>query len=307
MSKVLITGGLGYIGTVLTDLYLDNLKDDITVIDKKSDLVRENELLNKNINFKEVDILDKKELKKIVFDSDIIYHLAGVTNVPRLKSDDADNINDEIFNIGVIGTRNILETASKDTKIIFPSTHVIFEGLEEVKLEISEEEIPKPLLTYAETKVINENDIKESDLNYVILRLGSVHGFSGSSTRLNIMVNTFSKIAAEKGEITLHGGGNQLKSLVSIYDVASALKYTGENNHIKREIFNCVSENILVKDVAKVCKSIVKEVRINVSNKEVPNQGYGLSSKKLIETGFNFKVKLYESIKEMIGEWKNEE
>ena len=152
MSKVLITGGLGYIGTVLTDLYLDNLKDDITVIDKKSDLVRENELLNKNINFKEVDILDKKELKKIVFDSDIIYHLAGVTNVPRLKSDDAENINDEIFNIGVIGTRNILETASKDTKIIFPSTHVIFEGLEEVKLEISEEEIPKPLLTYAETK-----------------------------------------------------------------------------------------------------------------------------------------------------------
>ena len=66
MSKVLITGGLGYIGTVLTNLYSDNSDNDITVIDKKRDLVRENELLNRDINFKEVDILDKKELKKII-------------------------------------------------------------------------------------------------------------------------------------------------------------------------------------------------------------------------------------------------
>ena len=305
MSNVLITGGLGYIGTVLTNLYLNNLEDEITVVDKKRNLTRENELQNSNIKFREIDILNKKELKKIVSNSDIIYHLAGVTDVPRLKNHAADKINEEIYQIGVIGTRNILETASRDAKIIFPSTHVIFEGFEEVKLEISEEETAQPLLTYAQTKVTNENEIKESDLNYVILRLGSVHGFAGTSTRLNIMPNIFSKIAAEKGEINLHGGGKQLKSLVSVFDVATALKYTAENNQIKKELFHCVSENILVKDVAKVCKSIVDEVTINVSNEQVPNLGYGLSSQKLIETGFNFKVLLEESIKEMINEWKN--
>ena len=296
MVRVLITGGLGYIGTVLTNLYIENLEDEITVIDKKRDAIRENELLKNNVNFREIDILNKKELKKIVSNFDIIYHLAGVTNVPRLKIDNDEKINDEIYNIGVVGTRNILETASRDTKIVFPSTHVIFEGLEEVKLKITEEETPKPILTYSKTKLINENDIKKSGLNYVILRLGSVHGFSGTSTRLNIMANTFSKIAAEKGEITLHGGGNQLKSLVSVFDVASALKYTAENNLIRKEIFHCVSENILVKDVAKLCKSIVDDVTINVSNEKVPNKGYGLSNQKLIKSGFEFKVLLSESI-----------
>tara|TARA_B100000927_G_scaffold283717_1_gene271792 strand:- start:421 stop:1341 length:921 start_codon:yes stop_codon:yes gene_type:complete len=305
MVRVLITGGLGYIGTVLTNLYIENLEDEITVIDKKRDAIRENELLKNNVNFREIDILNKKELKKIVSNFDIIYHLAGVTNVPRLKIDNDEKINDEIYNIGVVGTRNILETASRDTKIVFPSTHVIFEGLEEVKLKITEEETPKPILTYSKTKLINENDIKKSGLNYVILRLGSVHGFSGTSTRLNIMANTFSKIAAEKGEITLHGGGNQLKSLVSVFDVASALKYTAENNLIRKEIFHCVSENILVKDVAKLCKSIVDDVTINVSNEKVPNKGYGLSNQKLIKSGFEFKVLLSESIKQMIGEWKD--
>jgi len=305
MANVLITGGLGYIGTVLTNLYLNNLGDEVTVVDKKRDFTRENELQNSNIKFREIDILNKKELKKIVSNSDIIYHLAGVTDVPRLKNDDADKVNEEIYQIGVIGTRNILETASSDTKIIFPSTHVIFEGLEEVKLEISEEETVQPLLTYAQTKVTNENEIKESGLNYVILRLGSVHGFAGASTRLNIMSNFFSKIAAEKGEINLHGGGQQLKSLVSVFDVATALKYTAENNKIKKEVFHCVSENILVKDVAKICKSIEDEVTINNSNEQVPNLGYGLTSKKIIDNGFNFKVLLEETIKEMIKELIN--
>ena len=119
------------------------------------------------------------------------------------------------------------------------------------------------------------------------------------------MPNIFSKIAAEKGEINLHGGGKQLKSLVSVFDVAAALKYTAENNELQKELFHCVSENILVKDVARICKTIVDEVKINISNEKVPNQGYGLSSKKLMATGFNFKVLLLESITEMINEWKN--
>ena len=99
MVRVLITGGLGYIGTVLTNLYIENLEDEITVIDKKRDAIRENELLKNNVNFREIDILNKKELKKIVSNFDIIYHLAGVTNVPRLKIDNDEKINDEIYNI----------------------------------------------------------------------------------------------------------------------------------------------------------------------------------------------------------------
>ena len=233
MSKILVTGGLGYIGSVLSNLYLNNVEDEVTIIDKKRDFKRENELENNNIKFREIDILNKKELQKVVSNSDIIYHLAGITDVPRLKNDNLDKINQEIYQIGVVGTRNILETVSRDTKIIFPSTHVIFEGLDEVKIDISEQETPQPLLTYAETKLTNENQIKESGHNYIILRLGSVHGFAGTSTRLNIMPNIFSKIAAEKGEINLHGGGKSRRAFIHAHDVADATWKAAEKGEKK--------------------------------------------------------------------------
>ena len=67
-------------------------------------------------------------------------------------------------------------------KIIFPSTHVVYEGIDKIKTEIKEDEITKPVLSYASSKAINEKQLKESGKNYIILRLGSVYGYS---TRLN--------------------------------------------------------------------------------------------------------------------------
>ena len=62
---------------------------------------------------------------------------------------------------------------------------------------------PKPVLEYSKGKAQSEKDLIESGKNYVILRLGSVYGKSYDSTRLNIMPNLFSKIAAGDGEIKL--------------------------------------------------------------------------------------------------------
>ena len=59
-------------------------------------------------------------------------------------------------------------------KIIFPSTHVIFEGLSKVKRNIDENAIPKPVLEYSKGKYQSELDFIESNKNYVILRLGSI-------------------------------------------------------------------------------------------------------------------------------------
>ena len=71
---------------------------------------------------------------------------------------------------------------SDKAKIIFPSTHVIFEGLKSTKLNITENEQPSTFLAYSSSKVNNEQQIIKSGKNYIILRLGSVYGFSGDST-----------------------------------------------------------------------------------------------------------------------------
>ena len=114
------------------------------------------------MNFIQGDILDKDLVYKYCKDADVVHHLAGVTDVPRTKNE-VDNFKDQkIKEVGEIGTQNILDAINKDCKIIFPSTHVVYEGLDEVKTDIKEEEIKKPVLSYSSSKAINEDQLKKS-------------------------------------------------------------------------------------------------------------------------------------------------
>ena len=90
-----------------------------------------------------------------------------------------------------------------ECKLIFPSTHVVYEGISEVKRDIKEDETTKPVLSYSSSKAANEKQLKESGKNYVILRLGSVYGYSNDTMRIDIMPNLFSKIASQNGTLKL--------------------------------------------------------------------------------------------------------
>ena len=173
--------------------------------------------------------------------------------------------------------------------------------------EINEDFEPVPVLDYAKGKLASEQDLFKSDKNFVILRLGSLYGYSLDSTRLNIMPNLFSKITSFDGKITLFSGGDQLKSLVSVKDVARCMEFVGENENIKNEIFNCVNENLTVKQVANICKKINKNLEVITTDDPVPNKGYTLSNKKIKSKGFKFLYKIENSIEEMVYSWSNQD
>ena len=258
------------------------------------------------MEFIQGDILNKDLIKKYCKDADIVHHLAGVTDVPRTKSE-ASKIQDEkIKEVGEKGTQNILDVISDNCKIIFPSTHVVYEGIDEVKKDIKEEEDLRPVLSYSSSKAINENQLKKSGKNYVILRLGSVYGYSSDSMRIDIMPNLFSKIASQDGTLKLFAGGRQIKSLVPLIDVARCFKFMEEKNEINTETFNLTKETLTVKDVAEVCKKHNPKILLKETNDEVPNLGFSLSNKKLLNTGFEFLYNLDQSIKEMIQKWSKQ-
>jgi len=308
MKKIVITGGLGYIGTELCKIYSGySWNDQITVIDNRFISERVNQIRNWNMNFVHGDILDKELIKKYCHDADIVHHLAGITDVPKVKSESILEKENKIKLVAEEGTQNILDVISDNCKIIIPSTHVVFEGINEVKKNILEGEKTSPVLSYGKSKDYNEKQLKTSGKNYIILRLGSVYGYSTDTARIDIMVNFFSKVASQDGILKLFAGGRQMKSLVPLIDVARCFKFMEEREDISKDIFNLTKETVTVKEVAEICKKYNPKVTLRETNDEVPNLGFSLSNKKILNTGFKFLYALDESIKEMISKWSKQD
>ena len=304
MKKIVITGGLGYIGSELCKLYSGEARfKNITVVDKRFVSERVKQLRDWGINFIQASILDEDTISKIVSDADVVIHLAGITDVAYTKTESNEAQDNEICVTGIDGTRNIIKHVKKDCKIVFPSTHVVYEGFAETRTDISETEPPCAVLTYSTGKVQSEIDLQASSINYVVLRLGSVYGYSTDTMRMGIMPNLFSKIASQNETIKLFSGGVQLKSLVPLFDVARCMKFMAERTDIQREIFHLAKENMTVKQVAELCKEINPKLTIVETQDEIPNLGYTISNAKLLSTGFEFRYDLNECLKEMITNW----
>ena len=308
MKKIIITGGLGYIGTELCKIYSgESWKNQITVIDNRFISERVNQLRNWNINFIHADIRNIDAVKEALNQSDIVHHLAGVTDVARTQDEVNLEKDKEMNDVAEKGTSIILSETPENCKIIFPSTHVVFEGKDTLTENIDENYDKFPILSYAIGKDKNEEQIKNSNKNYVILRLGSVYGYSNDATRLNIMPNLFSMISSQNGTIRLFGGGKQLKTLVPLIDTARCFKFMEERKDIKSEIFNVSKDKVTVQEVANICKKFNPKTQIIKTNDKIPNPGYSLTNKKLLNTGFKFLYALEESIKDMIYKWSKKD
>ena len=232
--------------------------------------------------------------------------MAGITDVAYVKKETNKEKDTLTAKVAIEGTANVLKSMNQNATIVFPSTHVVFEGLKEQKENLDEDEKTSTFLVYSTSKVENENQIIKSGKNYAIFRLGSVYGFSTDTMRINIMPNLFSKIASQNGKIKLYGGGIQLKSLVPLLDVARCFKFVEEKEDFENGIYNLSKENVTVKDVADICKKINPKLEIAATDDEVPNKGYSISNKKLLNTGFEFVNNLETCIEEMITKWSFE-
>jgi nucleoside-diphosphate-sugar epimerase/quercetin dioxygenase-like cupin family protein len=315
-TKIVITGGLGYIGSELCkSLSGDSRQHDITVVDNRFVSERVKQLSDWGIKFVQSDILNLSSLLPIFKDVDVVYHLAGITDVAYTKTESNKELDELITKVGIDGTQNVIsavETVGKPYAcIIFPSTHVVYEGFDEQIENIDEVYPVAPILAYSKVKVVNEKQLTESGINYVILRLGSVYGYSTDTMRVGIMPNLFSKITALNGTIKLFGGGKQLKSLVNIHDVVEIMRLMESRYFLSskpiRETYHCVTYNTTVKEVAEICKEINPNVTLIETNDEIPNLGYTLSNQKLVDSGAQFlfggREGLKKSLREMISNW----
>ena len=297
--KIIITGCLGYVGRSLCELYA-NSEHEVVGIDNNFLPDKVSWLVKNKIKFHCRDIFNIKDLLE---DCDVLYHLAGITEVNITLAQATPEKDALITRIGTDGTRYLIDNCPAKTKIIFASTQVVYDGLTEEKLDITEDFPPCPLVSYSQSKRQSELDLISSNRNYIIARFASVYGYNEGQMRWKILPNLFSKMASQNQDLKVFGAENY-KPLIGVKDLTRCLVFLAESD-INKEVFHCVNENVKVIDIANLCKKYSPNININITNEETPNKGFTLSNKKLLSTGFKFKQTLKKEIKKMINLWKS--
>ena len=270
MNKILIVGGAGYIGGYLTD-QLISVGHDVTVLDN---LMYETRYLKK-VKFINCNILDTGKLSAFINDYDTVIWLAAIVG------DGACAVDPSI-------TKSVNEDTVKwlvdnySGKIIFTSTCSIYGANNDL---IDEEAIPNPLSVYASTKLGAERYITENYEDYLIFRLGTLHGTGDEHSRLrfDLVANALTMKAA-MGQTLQVFGGEQWRPLLHVKDVATAIMY-GINNEITG-LFNLSDKNYTMKELASVISDIVPCTVDFTDMKFEDQRNYKVTNTKIFNTGW---------------------
>lgn len=219
MSKLIVTGGAGFIGSHLTDKLIE-LGHEVVVIDNL--MLGKKEFINKKAKFYKADIRDRKKMKKIFAGAEAVFHLAAD---PRLQVSVEDPAT--THEINVTGTLNVL-LAAKDNglkKVIFSSSCAVY-GDQQV-LPIKESTTPKPLSPYGLHKLIGEEYCRLFyslyNLPTVCLRYFNVFGPRKLVTGGYPMVIPIFLEQRKKGaKLTIVGDGKSTRDYVHVSDVVEA-------------------------------------------------------------------------------------
>ncbi len=277
MSKILITGGAGYVGAMLTP-YLLSKGHKVTVLDLM--IYGENVIKkHKNLNMVKGDIRDSNLLEKLIPGHEIVIHLACISNDPsfELNPELGKSINLDAFEPFVeISKKNAVQ------RFIYASSSSVY-GLKNEK-DITEEIELEPLTDYSKFKMECEKILlKFNDINFtcVVIRPATVCGYS-TRQRMDVVVNILTNLAYHKRKISVFGG-SQLRPNIHIFDMIRAYEFliNAPKSKVSGEIFNAGYENKTVLDLANTVKKIIgKDVKLDFTKTD-DNRSYHISSKKI--------------------------
>ena len=297
MKKILITGGAGYIGSVLCQLLLmKGFK--ITVIDNL--LFGQNSLnyccQYKNFEFINGDISDLNLIKNLISKNDIIIPLAAIVGTPACKKNPnlAKLINYD-------STVNIIKNISNNQLIIFPNTNSGY-GIKKGDQYCDEKTPMKPISLYGKHKVQVEK-ILLKNINSISLRLATVFGVS-PRMRTDLLVNDF-VLKAYNDRYLILFEENFRRNFIHVRDVAYTFYFAINNfKKMRGNAFNVglSSANLTKKKLALKIQKHLPETYIHSAKiaEDPDKRDYLVSNEKLESIGWSPKYSLDQGIKELI-------
>tara|TARA_A100001015_G_C15034654_1_gene735365 strand:- start:1272 stop:2210 length:939 start_codon:yes stop_codon:yes gene_type:complete len=304
MSKVLITGGAGYIGSMLCTKLLQE-GHSVTAVDLlKYDKGSLNHLyFNKKFKLICDDIRKVSLMKKLIRKHDVIIPLAALVGAPLCEKFKRDAIS---TNLGSIKT--LCKYATKSNKIIYLTTNSGY-GIGEKNKYCDENSPLKPISLYGRTKCDGEELVKTKAKNFVCFRLATVFGHS-YRMRSDLLVNNFVYTTIKKQKLTLFEPHFR-RNFIHVRDVVNAIIFTMKNfNKIKNNVYNLglssanISKIMLAKKIKKQYKKL--QIKIVTNRKDPDKRDYFVSNKKIEKKGFKARISLDEGISELIQIFTND-
>ena len=295
--KILVTGGAGYLGSVLVSELL-HAKYQVTVLDNF--MYNQTSLLDcchdKNLTIVRGDTRDKKLLGKLIKDVDVIFPLACLTGAPLCSKDPSG-----AQTIIVDAIKMILELRSKSQKIIYPTTNSGY-GVGQKDRFCTEKTPLNPISLYGKLKTEAETLLLDSG-NVITLRLATAFGVS-PRMRLDLLVNDFVYRAVYDRFVVLFEAHFK-RNYIHVRDVAQAFMLGIKNfDQMKNEPYNVgLSDANLSK--LELCQEIQKQVKefyfVESAIGEDPDKrDYIVSNEKIEKAGFKPRVSLSDGIAELV-------
>lgn len=258
MKNIIVTGGSGFIGSNIVNL-LERKNFNVTVLDKIKPK-------NRNIKFVKTDLSNLKILKKVTKKIDCIYHLAGVSDINKVKKMPGETIRDN-----VLCTSNLLEASriNKVKRFIFASS--IYANSSRGNL-------------YTSSKIAAENIIKNYftlfKLRYTILRYATVYG---TNNRGADVISIFLKKASKNQNIFVHSNGRQTRDFIHAEDLAECSLKVLKKKYENKTLIIGNRKKIKILYVAKLIKKLANsKSKIIINKKSKREDDFNLEEIKTI-------------------------
>ena len=308
MTKVLITGGLGFIGSSIAKKCIE-LDYDVTIISRNKNKLYNIRSIEDKVN---LIIKDIKDITTEVEQQDIIFHCASTVDNYNIQTDPYLDVN-----VNIIGTISLLEACKKYNpfvKIVYTSTFFVNGNPEYLPVNYKQKE--EPLGLYGSTKLCTEHILKTYmrvyDLKIVIARLSNVFGIGEQSDNnkkaaFNRMIN----LAVNNEPIKLYDNGKITRDYIYVDDVVDALLLLSQKGIIGNVYY---VGNGIGKTLKELVDIICKEAKTNnveiiespKFHKQVGIDSFVCDIEPLKELGWNSKITVEEGIKRVVEQYRTE-